>query len=180
MSMLEDFWLPRREGGRGTEITTLPGGQNLGELEDIKYFQNKLYQSLNVPMSRMESDSGFNLGRSTEITRDEVKFTKFVGKLRKKFTVLFTDILKTQLILKEIITPEDWEEIKELISFDFLKDNHFSELKDLEILGDRIDILDRLTDYIGEYYSKEWVRRNILRQSEKEAEELDAQIEAEK
>jgi hypothetical protein len=180
MSMLEDFWLPRREGGRGTEITTLPGGQNLGELEDIKYFQNKLYRSLNVPLSRMESDSGFNLGRSTEITRDEVKFTKFVSKLRRKFTDIFHDLLKTQLILKQIITPEDWEIMKEQITYDFLQDNHFSELKDMEILGERIDHLDRLTDYIGTYYSHEWVRKNILRQSEKEIEEIDGQIETEK
>ena len=180
MSMLEDFWLPRREGGRGTEITTLPGGQNLGELEDIRYFQNKLYRSLNVPLSRMESDSGFNLGRSTEITRDEVKFTKFVGKLRRKFTDVFHDLLKTQLLLKQIITPEDWDVMKEQITYDFLQDNHFSELKDMEILGERIDHLDRLTDYIGSYYSKEWVRKNILSQSEKEIEEIDAQIEKEK
>ena len=180
MSMLEDFWLPRREGGRGTEITTLPGGQNLGELEDIKYFQNKLYRSLNVPLSRMESDSGFNLGRSTEITRDEVKFTKFVSKLRRKFTDIFSDLLKTQLILKGIITPEDWEVMKEHIQYDFLQDNHFSELKDMEILGERIDHLDRLADYIGKYYSHEWVRRNILRQSDKEIEEIDKQIDGEK
>ena len=180
MSMLEDFWLPRREGGRGTEITTLPGGQNLGELEDIKYFQNKLYRSLNVPLSRMESDSGFNLGRSTEITRDEVKFTKFVSKLRRKFTDIFSDLLKTQLILKGIITPEDWEVMKEHIQYDFLQDNHFSELKDMEILGERIDHLDRLSDYVGKYYSHEWVRKNILRQSEKEIEEIDKQIDGEK
>ena len=180
MSMLEDFWLPRREGGRGTEITTLPGGQNLGELEDIKYFQNKLYRSLNIPISRLEADTGFNMGRSAEITRDEVKFTKFVQKLRKKFSTLFHDILKTQLILKGIIAPEDWENNKEKISYNWLQDNHFSELKDLEILGEKIDITDRLTDYIGTYYSHDWVRRNILGQSETEIEELDAQIEAEK
>ena len=180
MSMLEDFWLPRREGGRGTEITTLPGGQNLGELEDIKYFQDKLYRSLNIPISRLEAEAGFNLGRAAEITRDEVKFTKFVGKLRKKFATLFHDILKTQLILKGIITPEDWEDIKELVSYDWIQDNHFSELKDLEILGDKIDIADRLADYIGSYYSHEWVRRNILGQSEKEMQELDAQIKTEK
>jgi hypothetical protein len=178
--MLEDFWLPRREGGRGTEITTLPGGQNLGELEDLKYFQNKLYRSLNVPLSRMESDSGFNLGRSTEITRDEVKFTKFVSKIRRKFADIFQDLLKTQLILKGIITPEDWEVMQEQITYDFLQDNHFSELKDLEILGERIDHLDRLTDYIGKYYSHVWIRKNILRQSEREIEELDSQIESEK
>ena len=180
MSMLEDFWLPRREGGRGTEITTLPGGQNLGELEDLKYFQDKLYRSLNVPISRLESDSGFNMGRSTEITRDEVKFTKFVGKLRKKFAFIFQDILKTQLILKGIITPDDWDRLKEDISYDFLEDNHFSELKDLEILGERLDHMDRIQDYIGKYYSHEWVRRNVLRQSDREVKELDVQIEAEK
>ena len=180
MSMLEDFWLPRREGGRGTEITTLPGGQNLGELEDIKYFQNKLYRSLNIPISRLEADTGFNMGRSAEITRDEVKFTKFVQKLRKKFSTLFHDILKTQLILKGIIAPEDWENNKEKISYNWLQDNHFSELKDLEILGEKIDITDRLTDYIGTYYSHDWVRRNILGQSEKEMKELDTQIKAEK
>ena len=180
MSMLEDFWLPRREGGRGTEITTLPGGQNLGELEDIKYFQNKLYRSLNIPLSRLESDSGFNLGRATEITRDEVKFTKFVAKLRKKFTDLFQDLLKTQLILKGIITPEDWEHIKENITYDFLQDNHFSELKDSEIFADRMDQVDRIQDYIGKYVSQEWVRKNLLRQSQKEIEEMDAQMAAEK
>jgi hypothetical protein len=180
MSMLEDFWLPRREGGRGTEITTLPGGQNLGELEDIKYFQNKLYRSLNIPLSRLESDSGFNLGRATEITRDEVKFTKFVAKLRKKFTDLFQDLLKTQLILKGIITPEDWENIKENITYDFLQDNHFSELKDSEIFADRMDQVDRIQDYIGKYVSQEWVRKNLLRQSQKEIEEMDAQMAAEK
>jgi len=180
MSMLEDFWLPRREGGRGTEITTLPGGQNLGELEDIKYFQNKLYRSLNIPLSRMEMDSGFNLGRSAEITRDEVKFTKFVGKIRRKFAMLFDDLLRTQLILKGIITPEDWDLIKEEISYDFLMDNHFSELKDLEILGERLDHMDRIQDYVGRYYSTEWVRKNVLRQSEKEIMEIDTQIASEK
>ena len=180
MSMLEDFWLPRREGGRGTEITTLPGGQNLGEVEDIKYFQNKLYRSLNIPISRLESDSGFNLGRSAEITRDEVKFTKFIGKLRRKFADIFHDLLKTQLILKGVITPEDWDINKESITYDFLQDNHFSELKDLEILGERLDHMDRIQDYIGQYYSTEWIRKNVLRQSEKEIEEIDAQIATEK
>ena len=180
MSMLEDFWLPRREGGRGTEITTLPGGQNLGELEDIKYFQSKLYRSLNVPISRMESEQGFSLGRSTEITRDEVKFTKFVQKLRKKFSTVFLDILRVQLILKGIITPEDWEDMKELVMFDWIVDNHFSELRDQEVLGDRIEKLDMIQDYIGKYFSHEWVRRNVLMQSEQEVAELDAQIEKEK
>ena len=180
MSMLEDFWLPRREGGRGTEITTLPGGQNLGELEDIKYFQNKLFRALNVPLSRLESDSGFNLGRATEITRDEVKFTKFVGKIRRKFSILFQDMLNSQLILKGIITPEDWENIKENISYDFLQDNHFSELKDLEILGERLDHMDRIQDYIGKYYSNDWVRKNVLRQSEREIEKISAEIAAER
>lgn len=180
MSMLEDFWLPRREGGRGTEITTLPGGQNLGELEDVKYFQNKLYRSLNVPLSRLESDSGFNLGRSTEITRDELKFTKFVSKLRNKFSDLFSDLLRTQLILKGIITADDWENIKENISYDYLQDNYFTELKNIEILGDRVDILDRLADYVGKYYSHEWIRRNVLGQSDREIDEMDLQIKNEK
>ena len=143
------------------------------------YFQNKLFRALNVPLSRLESDTGFNLGRSTEITRDEVKFTKFVGKIRKKFTALFQDLLRTQLILKGVITPEDWDLIKEDISYDFLQDNHFSELKDLEILGDRVDIMDRMIDYVGKYYSEQWIKRNILRQSDREIEEIETEIEAE-
>ncbi len=181
MSMLEDFWLPRREGGRGTEITTLGGGQNLGELEDVKYFQKKLYKSLNIPISRLEdAGGGFNLGRSTEITRDEIKFSKFIQRLRKKFGELFQDILKTQLILKGIITDEDWTNIKEYIIYDFQDDNHFQELKDMEILKERIDALNNVNEFVGTYYSVEYIRRYILRQSDTEIEEIDKQIEDEK
>jgi hypothetical protein len=181
MSMLEDFWLPRREGGRGTEITTLGGGQNLGELEDIKYFQKKLYHSLNIPISRLEdAGGGFNLGRSTEITRDEIKFSKFIGRLRKKFSELFQDLLKTQLILKGIITDEDWKSIREFIVYDFQDDNHFQELKDMEILKERIEALNNVNEFVGTYYSVEYVRRYVLRQSDTEIEAIDKQIEQEK
>ena len=181
MSMLEDFWLPRREGGRGTEITTLGGGQNLGELEDVKYFQKKLYKSLNIPISRLEdAGGGFNLGRSTEITRDEIKFSKFIQRLRKKFGELFQDLLKTQLILKGIITDEDWKAIKEYIIYDFQDDNHFQELKDMEILKERIDALNNVNEFVGTYYSLEYIRRYILRQSDTEIDEIDKQIADEK
>ena len=181
MSMLEDFWLPRREGGRGTEITTLGGGQNLGELEDIKYFQKKLYHSLNIPISRLEdAGGGFNLGRSTEITRDEIKFSKFIQRLRKKFSELFQDLLKTQLILKGIITDEDWKSIREYIIYDFQDDNHFQELKDMEILKERIEALNNVNEFVGTYYSVEYIRRYILRQSDTEIDAIDKQIEAEK
>jgi len=180
MSMLEDFWLPRREGGRGTEITTLPGGQNLGEMEDVKYFQEKLYRSLNIPISRLMSDSGFNMGRSAEITRDEIKFTKFIQRLRKRFSILFQDILKTQCVLKGIITPEDWDEIKENIIYDFNDDNHFFELKDAELLESRINQLNTVTEYVGTYFSVEWVRKNILKQTQDEIDTIDSQIEKEK
>ena len=180
MSMLEDFWLPRREGGRGTEITTLGGGQNLGELEDVKYFQKKLYRSLNIPVSRLETEGGFNLGRSTEITRDEIKFTKFIQRLRKKFAELFQDLLKTQLILKGIITDDDWDKIREFIVYDFQDDNHFHDLKELEILGSRLESLGQVNEYVGTYYSVEYVRRYILHQSDTEIETIDKQIEAEK
>ena len=164
MSMLEDFWLPRREGGRGTEITTLPGGQNLGELEDVKYFQKKLYRSLNVPESRLESDSSFNVGRSAEITRDEVKFQKFVVRLRKKFGDLFNDLLKTQLILKGVFTPEEWDDAKEHIQYDFIADNYFSELKEQEIMTARMALLEQMDPYVGKYFSLEYMRRQILKQ----------------
>jgi len=180
MSMLEDFWLPRREGGRGTEISTLGGGQNLGELEDVKYFQRKLYQSLNIPVSRLESEGGFNLGRSTEISRDEIKFGKFIQRLRKKFSELFQDLLKTQLILKGIITIEDWDKIKEFIVYDFQDDNHFFELKDMELMKERIDTLNAVNEFVGTYYSVEYVRRYILQQSDTEIEAIDKQIEDEK
>ena len=180
MSMLEDFWLPRREGGRGTDVSTLSGGQNLGELEDIKYFQKKLYKSLNIPISRLESEGGFNMGKSTEITRDEIKFSKFIQRLRKKFSELFQDMLKTQLLLKGIITDEDWTKIKEFIVYDFKDDNHFQELKEIEILNERLSALQAVNDYVGTYYSVEYVRRYVLRQSDTEIEEIDKQIEQEK
>jgi hypothetical protein len=173
MSMLEDFWLPRREGGRGTEITTLPGGQNLGEITDINYFQKKLYRSLNVPISRIDSDQGFNLGRSTEIDRDEVKFSKFVGRLRKRFSVMFSDMLKTQLILKNIVSPQDWELMNDHIQYNFLYDNHFAELKNAEILTERLTLLTTAEPYIGKYFSQEYVRRNILKQTDTEIKEQD-------
>jgi len=176
MSMLEDFWLPRREGGRGTEITTLPGGSNLGEIDDIQYFQKKLYRSLNVPISRMESDAGFSLGRTTEITRDELKFTKFVQRVRKKFVPMFTDILKTQLLLKGIIAPEDWSEIQEHVQYDFLQDGHFAELKDAELLEGRLNSLQTVENYIGTFFSKEWVLKNVLRMNDADIDEMRNQI----
>ena len=179
MSMLEDFWLPRREGGRGTEITTLPGGQNLGELTDIKYFQTQLYKALNVPPSRLESDKSFDLGKSEEINRDEIEFTKFVGRLRKKFSDLFHDLLKTQLILKGVITPDDWEDMKEHIQYDYLYDNHFSELKDLEMLQKKMEVLNELDLYVGKYFSQDYVMRQLLQFTEQEIVEMRAQIDSE-
>ena len=179
MSMMEDFWLPRREGGRGTEITTLPGGQNLGELSDIEYFQKKLYRSLGVPESRIAADGGFNLGRSSEILRDELKFAKFVGRLRKRFSALFNDMLKTQLILKNVITLQDWEEMGDHIQYDFLYDNQFAELKESELIQNRLGILATMEPYIGKYYSTEYVRKRILRQTDQEIIEIDEQIEDE-
>ena len=173
MSMLEDFWLPRREGGRGTEITTLPGGQNLGEITDIKYFQEKLYKSLNVPPSRIGGDSGFNLGRSSEILRDEIKFSKFVGRLRKRFSALFSDMLRTQLLLKNIVTPEDWDLMSEHIQYDFLYDNHFSELKESELMTERLNLAATAEPYIGKYYSQDYIRRKVLRQTDEEILEQD-------
>jgi len=179
MSMLEDFWLPSREGGRGTDITTLPGGQNLGEITDIEYFRAKLYRSLNVPSSRLEASTGFNLGRSTEITRDELKFTKFVQKLRKKFIELFNDILRTQLVLKGIIAEEEWPMIRDNIFYDFLQDGHFAELKQAEMLKDRIQLANDVRDYVGKYFSVEYVRKNILKQSDQDIEKIDSQIKKE-
>jgi hypothetical protein len=179
MAMLEDFWLPRREGGRGTEITTLPGGQNLGEITDIEYFKKKLYRSLNVPPSRMDGEGGFNLGRSSEILRDELKFTKFVGRLRKRFSNMFNDMLRTQLILKNIITPEDWEVMSEHIQYDFLYDNHFSELKDSELLNERLNMIQAAEPYVGKYFSQDYVRRKILRQTDVEIIEQDEIIKKE-
>jgi hypothetical protein len=179
MSMLEDFWLPSREGGRGTDITTLPGGQNLGEINDIEYFRSKLYRSLNVPVSRLESNSGFNMGRASEITRDELKFTKFVQRLRKKFTELFNDILRTQLILKGIINEEDWQSVRDSITYDFLQDGHFAELKHTEMMRERLALANEMRDYIGKFYSVEYVRKNILKQNEREMEDIDNQIKKE-
>jgi hypothetical protein len=180
MSMLEDFWLPRREGGRGTEITTLPGGQNLGELADIEYFQKKLYRALGVPETRIAGGGdGFNLGRSSEILRDELKFSKFVGRLRKRFANLFNDMLRTQLLLKNIVSPKDWEQMSDHIQYDFLYDNHFSELKEAELLTNRLTLATTIEPYIGKYYSTEYVRKKILRQTDSEIIEIDFQIEDE-
>ena len=176
MSMLEDFWLPRREGGRGTEITTLPGGQNLGELTDVQYFQTKLYKALNVPAGRLESGTSFDLGRSAEITRDELKFTKFVGKLRKKFSDIFHDTLKTQLILKSVIVPEDWDDMKEHIQYDYLYDNHFTELKNLEMMTEKLNVIAAMDPYVGKYFSTQYIRSEILGQTEIQMEEMDAQM----
>ena len=179
MSMMEDFWLPRREGGRGTEITTLPGGQNLGEITDINYFQKKLYRSLNVPETRVGGESGFNMGRSSEILRDEVKFSKFVGRMRKRFSHLFSDMLKTQLLLKNIITPEDWNIMEDHIQYDYLYDNHFAELKDAELMQERLNLAGAAEPYVGKYYSADYVRRHVLRQTDGEIIEQDEQIEQE-
>jgi hypothetical protein len=179
MSMLEDFWLPRREGGRGTEITTLPGGQNLGELEDVKYFQKKLYKSLNVPNSRLETETTFNIGRSTEITRDELKFQQFINRLRKRFSDLFQDILKTQLILKGVITIEDWDQIKNHIQYDFVANNYFNELKSMEMQNERMNLVATMDPFVGKYFSIEQIRRNVLQQTEEEFKEIDKQIEKE-
>src|SRR6056300_1667911 len=176
MSMLEDFWLPRREGGRGTEITTLPGGSNLGEIDDITYFQKKLYRSLNVPVSRLAEETGFQIGRSDNITRDELKFTKFVQRLRKRFSVLFQDILKTQLVLKGVIAEEEWQTIKEHIQFDYMQDGYFTELKNTEILRERLDMLGQIESYVGTYFSKEYVKKNILHLTDDEIEDIDNQI----
>jgi len=180
MSMLEDFWLPRREGGRGTEITSLPGGENLGQIDDIVYFQKKLYKSLNVPASRLEEQTQFSLGRSTEITRDELKFQKFIGRLRKKFSMLFIDLLKTQLVLKGIVTEEEWEEIRQDINVDYLQDTHFAELKNAELLSGRLAALQDLDQFVGKYFSREWVRKNVLMQTDDEMKEIDKQMKIEK
>ncbi|NBW57399.1 portal protein [bacterium] len=179
MSMMEDFWLPRREGGRGTEVTTLPGGQNLGEITDLNYFRDKLYESLNVPPTRIGGDSGFNLGRSSEILRDEVQFSKFVGRLRKRFSNMFHDILRTQLILKNIVTPEDWRMMSEHIQYDFLYDNHFAELKESELLNERLNMVSVAEPYIGKFFSLDYVRRKILRQTDQEIVEQDKLMEDE-
>ena len=179
MSMLEDFWLPRREGGRGTEISTLPGGQNLGEINDVQYFQKRVYKSLHVPVSRLEQDQGFSIGKTAEITRDEVKFSKFVQRLRKRFTGLFHDLLKTQLVLKGIITIEDWDAIKSHMQYDFLQDGHFAELKNAEILRERLMLANEVTPYVGKYFSVEYLRKNVLRQTDEEIEDINRQIASE-
>jgi hypothetical protein len=181
MSMLEDFWLPRREGGKGTEITTLPAGQNLGQMEDVQYFQRKLLQSMNVPYSRLEPQGGglVGLGRSTEVTRDELKFQKFITKIRNKFSQMFDHALKTQLVLKGICTSEEWEEFREKIYYDYKKDNNFAELRDAELLQNRLQILGTIDPYVGRYYSQEWVKKNVLQMTDEDIEEMNKQIEKE-
>ena len=179
MTMLEDFWLPRREGGKGTQIDTLPGGQNLGQMDDVIYFQRKLYKSLNVPISRLDPELQFNFGRATEITRDEVKFAKFINRLRNKFSMLFLKILERQLVLKKVITPDEWEDFRQTIKFKFAQDNFFAELKETEILRDRIAMLRDIDDFAGKYYSHKWIRKHILRQSDEDIEEMDEEIEDE-
>ena len=176
MSMLEDFWLPRKEGGRGTEISTLPGGENLGQIDDIIYFQKRLYRSLNVPIARLEQEQQFSLGRSTEISRDELKFQKFIDRLRKRFSMLFRELLKKQLLLKNIITEDDWETWSNDIIFEFARDNHFSELKDAEMLREKLQSLDQVQNYVGEYFSKEWVMKNILKFDDDEISLMTKQI----
>ena len=180
MTMLEDFWLPRREGGRGTEITTLPGGQNLGEMDDIEYFKKKLFRSLNVPISRLESDAGFTLGRASEISRDELKFSKFVSRLRMRFSQLFDKCLEKQLVLKGICTTEEWYDMKDFIRYDFVEDNHFSELKSTEILRERLQTLNDIEQHEGKYFSRDWVRRNVLKLTNEEIESIETEIEIEK
>ena len=179
MSMLEDFWLPRREGGRGTEITTLPGGENLGQIDDIMYFQKRLYRSLNVPINRLEQEAQFSLGRSTEISRDEVKFQKFIDRLRSKFSSLFLGILRKQLLLKGIITEQDWEQWKSDVYVDFQRDNHFTELKDAELLRERLQTLDQISQYVGEYFSREWVMKNVMMFSEEDINQMKDEVEGE-
>ena len=180
MSMLEDFWMPRREGGRGTEISTLEGGQNLSEMEDVKYFQKKLFQSLNVPTSRLEESTGFNMGRSSEISRDEVKFFKFIERLRMKFSEVFLELLRVQLVLKGVIRDEEWADIESRLAFKFAKDSHFTEIQENDILKDRLASAREAEDFVGKYYSREWVRKMILRQTEDDVEQIDKQIEEEK
>ena len=180
MTMLEDFWLPRREGGRGTEITTLQGGQNLGEMDDVEYFKKKLYKALSVPISRLETDNAFNLGRATEISRDELKFTKFVNRLRLRFTHLFDQLLEIQLALTGVMSRAEWAEVKNSISYDFVKDNHFTELKDAELLNSRLAILQSVEQFAGKYFSDEWIQKTILKMGEDEIKEITAQIKKER
>jgi hypothetical protein len=181
LSMMEDFWLPRREGGKGTEITTLPGGQNLGELEDVKYFQKKLYGALNVPISRLNPDqNGFSLGRSSEVTRDELKFAKFVDRMRNKFADVFNQVLRVQCVLKGICTAEEWDQFKENIYYDFIKDNNFSELKEAELMTNRLQLLGAVDPYTGRYFSQAWIQRNVLRLNDDEIQQMDNEINKEK
>jgi hypothetical protein len=180
MTMLEDFWLPRREGGKGTEISTLPGGQNLGQIDDVVYFQRRLYKSLNVPISRLEPETVYNLGRGTEISRDEIKFAKFIARLRMKFSQIFTKLLRQQLILKGVVTDEEWPEFARAIRYDYAIDNYFSELKDTEILRDRVQMLRDIDDYVGKYYSNEWIRKHVLQQTDDDIKNIDQQIQAER
>ena len=179
MTMMEDFWLPRREGGRGTEITTLPGGQNLGEMDDVDYFRRKLYKSLNVPITRMESETQFNLGRTSEVTRDELKFTRFIERLRARFTHLFDNLLEIQLVLKGVINRKQWKELREDLYYDFPQDNYFTELKSAEILTERLRLMSEVEQYIGKFYSLDWVRKNVLQMSEEEIRDMDKQIKKE-
>ena len=178
LHMLEDYWLPRREGGRGTEITTLDGGQNLGEMEDVEYLLRKVYRSLNIPISRMEPDNGFNLGRAAEITRDEVKFFKFIEKIRSRFTDLFIQLLRVQVVLKGIMTDDDFKDMVPDIRYKFNKDSYFSELKETEILKERLDMLNQVDEFVGKYYSSDWVRKNILKQTEEDIKMIDSDIKA--
>jgi hypothetical protein len=180
MSMLEDYWMPRREGGRGTEITTLDGGQNLGEMEDVEYFKKRLYQALHVPISRLESDNGFNMGRSAEISRDEVKFFKFIERIRNKFSELFLNILKTQLVIKGVMSKEQFEEIYQDIIFDYNKDNYFSELKEVDIMKERLEMMREVGEYIGQYFSKNYVYKNILRMTDEDIDEMKKEIDKER
>jgi hypothetical protein len=176
LSMMEDFWMPRREGGKGTEITTLPGGQNLGDIQDIQYFQQKLYQALNVPLSRLQQQQGFSLGRSTEITRDEIKYSKFIARLRKRFNSLFYEALRVQLISKNIIRAEEWEDLRREMTFIYDQDNHFTELKNNEILMQRVQMLQQMEQYVGKYYSSNWVKKNVLQLSDEEIKDMDDDI----
>jgi hypothetical protein len=174
--MLEDFWLPRREGGKGTEITTLPGGENLGQIDDIIYFQKKLYRALNVPVNRLEQEAQFSLGRSSEISRDELKFQKFIDRLRRRFSKLFLEILKKQLVIKKIVTEDDWEEWRSDIVIDFIRDNHFTELKEAEILNGRLATLNDTQQFAGEYFSREWIMKNVLRFDDEIIKEIKQQM----
>jgi len=178
MSMLEDFWLPRREGGKGTEITTLPGGENLSQIDDILFFQKKLYKSLNVPVGRLEEDNAFSVGRASEITRDEVKFQKFINRLRLKFSTLFIDMLKVQCLLKGIVTKDEWPQIRENVEIDYSEDNYFTELKNFEIMRERMAMLQDVEDYVGKYFSKSWVRSNVLNMTEDDVEKLEKEMES--